>query len=227
MNVPVLQLQHAQPLDITHHARWLDILLDKPPATSSNAAPPLPSLRGLRTLVAVRPEQLEAADELVRRRYSWRGYRLSATEKSESAGAQAERFTLLAESCGRLLATLTVRPESPLLAENTYGSEIESLRREGRRIGELVKLAVEEGADWKAGLDALVQSAWLITRIIHALTDVVIEVNPRHVRFHQRIFGFVVAAAGGVCSRVGAPSVLMRLDLEAFGRRLQLSGRAM
>jgi hypothetical protein len=68
-----------------------------------------------------------------------------------------------------------------------------------------------------------VQSAYLITRVVHALTDVVIEVNPRHVRFYQRVFGFVVGAAERMCERVGAPSVLLRLDLERFGRKLQLA----
>ena len=70
-------------------------------------------------------------------------------------------------------------------------------------------------------LDALGQSAYLVTRVIHALTDVVIEVNPRHVRFYRRVFGFVVAGAGRLCTRVGAPSVLMQLDLEQFARRVQ------
>jgi hypothetical protein len=188
---------------------------------------PRPSALGWRTVVAVLPEQLDAAEQLVRRRYAWRGYQLSSTEDLDPStpGTAGRRVTLLAENGGRTLGTLTVRPDSTqeLLAEKSYGTEIERLRREGHRIGELVKLAVEEGADWKAALDALVQSAYFVTRVVHALTDVVIEVNPRHVRFYERIFSFVVAAAGGVCSRVGAPSVLMRLDLEQFGRRLRLS----
>src|SRR5205807_9688675 len=89
--------------------------------------------------------------------------------------------------------------DAPLLAEKTYGGEIERLRQGGRRVGELVKFAVEEGADWKAAMDALGQSAYLVARVIHALTDVVIEVNPRHVRFYRRVFGFAVAAAGRLC----------------------------
>jgi hypothetical protein len=37
------------------------------------------------------------------------------------------------------------------------------------------------------------------------------------------VFGFVVAATERFCSRVEAPSVLLLLDLEQFGRKLQLS----
>ena len=86
-----------------------------------------------------------------------------------------------------------------------------------------MRLAIDEGADWRAALDALVQSAYLITWVIQGLTHVVIEVNPRHVRFYQRVFGFVVGAAERFCERAGAPSVLLCLDLERFGRRLQLA----
>jgi hypothetical protein len=118
-----------------------------------------------------------------------------------------------------------VRPGSPnaLLAESSYSAEIERLRRDGHRLGEIVRLVVEEGVDWRAALDALVQSAYVVTHVVHALTHVVIEVNPRHVGFYRRALGFVVAAEERFCSRVEAPSVLLLLDLELFGRKLQLS----
>lgn len=182
---------------------------------------------GLRTLVAVLPDHFQAAEQLVRRRYAWRGYHIGLSEDYECAapGADGQPVTLLAEDRGKLLGTLTVRPDSPkgLLAEESYSAEIERLRREGRRIGELVKLAVEEGVDWKAALDALVQSAYLVTRVVHALTAVLIEVNPRHVRFYQRVFGFVVAGGERMCARAGAPSVLMLLDTVQFGQRIGLT----
>jgi hypothetical protein len=186
-----------------------------------------PAMRSLRTHIAVRPEEFRAADSLVARRYAWRGYRTAQLEEAETGGSltNAAPLTLLTEDSKGLLGTLTVRRDSPsgLLAEQTYAPEVERLRSDGRRIGELVKLAVERGADWKATLDALVQAAYYVTRVLHTLTDVLIEVNPRHVRFYEKVFGFVVAAAERFCSRAGAPSVLMQLDLEQFGRRLQLS----
>jgi hypothetical protein len=235
--------QSALPLEILHSTHWIHPLLQSSHFHSNNhrlsrevelrltgSAPIRHADGGLRTVIAVRPEQIQAADQLVRRRYAWRGYRVAFLEDFEAGtpGSEGYPVTLLAEDREKLLGTLTVRPDSPqgLLAEESYGPEIERLRRDGRRIGELVKLAVEEGVDWKAALDALVQSAYLVTHVIHALTDVLIEVNPRHVRFYQRVFGFVVAAGERMCARAGAPSVLMQLDIAQFGRRLELSAAA-
>lgn len=166
--------------------------------------------------IALLPHQFDAAEELVGRRYAWRGYRVAQETVREG-------YTLLAEYGGRLWATLTARPEGRLHAEASYGPEIGFLRAQGRRVGEITRLAVESGVDSKAAFHALVKAAWRITHVVHALTDVVIEVNPRHMRFYERAFGFEVAASGGVCSRVGAPSVLMRVVLEELGERLRFS----
>jgi hypothetical protein len=221
MSLPDLLPEHAKPLEILHETRWMDALMNQsaPPAVS---VPAISSIGAWRTSIAVRPEQVQAAQDLVQRRYAWRGYRMS---QQASAVEQGLQVVLLAQNAGRLMGTLTVRPDSPrgLYAESSYGDEIHALRKRGHRLGELCRLAVEEGADWRAALDALVQSAYLVTHVVHALTDVLIEVNPRHVRFYRRVFGFAVAAAERMCERVGAPSMLLRLDLECFSRRLRLA----
>lgn len=198
-----------------HH--WLDSLLQD---CSGNRIPA--AKEGFRTRVAMRAEQLHAAEQLVRRRYAWRGYQMSAAQIAESAEIERRRVTLLAENRGKLVGTLTVQPDSPqgLLAELTYGTEIQGLRRVGHCLGEVVKLAVEESGQSRAALDALVHAAYLVSRVAYGRSHVVIEVNPRHVRFYEKAIGFVVAAAERVCARVGAPSVLMELDLEQFGCRL-------
>lgn len=238
MNTSTLLEHPVLPLEITPTGQWLQSLLQRSHFRYSShpnfhadvdvdTRLPLRLLDGgLRTVVALHPEQYRAAEHLVRRRYAWRGYQASDDDFDQTTAIDVEcrPVTLLAEDGGRLLGTLTVRPDSShgLLAEQTYGTEIERLRSAGRRVGELVKLAVEEGVDWKAALNALVQSAYLITRVVHALTDVLIEVNPRHVRFYERVFGFVVAATERLCIRAGAPSILMQLDVAQFGRRLEL-----
>lgn len=185
---------------------------------------PISCYDGWRTSIAVRPEQFLAAQELVCRRYAWRGYH---HPRFLRFGGDEERpsILLLAEKSGKLMGTVTVRPDSRqgLLAEQAYPDVIARLRDEGHRLGEVTGLAVEEGADWRTALDALVQCSYLMTRVVHALTDVVIEVNPRHARFYERVFGFAATAAERLCARVGAPSVLLRLDLERFGAKLKLA----
>ena len=240
MNKSIVLEHDRLPLEIFHSSHWIqpllqnshlrrNVQLDSLPqsAPAEHATASVPE-NGLRTVVAVHPEQLQAAEQLVRRRYAWRGYQVADSDDFDTAVPGAERcqpVTLLAEDRGKLLGTLTARPDSPvgLFAEQSYRAEIECLRREGRRVGELVRLAVEEGVDWKAALDALVQSAYLVTRVVHLLTDVLIEVNPRHVRFYERVFGFAVAAGERMCARAGAPSVLMQLDTALFERRLALA----
>lgn len=240
MNIADLPFQHIEQIvGAPRGSRWLDALLGncrphvegRPCQRAGVGAGRNPTCLAsdgeLRAVVANRPDQLKAAGELVRRRYAWRGYRFAHAEESALASLGNANFpvTLLAEDGEKLLATVTVRADSAqgLQAEQTYGAEIGRLRSQGRRVGELVKLAVEQGADWKAALDALMRAVYLVTRSVHALTDVLIEVNPRHVRFYQRVFGFMVAGAERPCVRVGAPSVLMQLDIEQFSRRLRLS----
>lgn len=208
-------------LEIMHETPRMDALLERP-----KRAVALPSHAGWHTSIAFRPDQFRAAQELVGRRYAWRGYQTDPQVPSaNSCPEDGSRVVLLAQCAGRLMGTLTVRRDTPqgLLAEKAYADQIESMRSEGRRIGELVKLAIEEAVDWRLALDALVQSAYLVTRVVQGLTDIVIEVNPRHVRFYQRVFGFVLAGTERLCERAGAPCVLLGLDLERFGRRLQLA----
>lgn len=238
MKLPDLPQEHAQPLEIIYNARWLDSLLKesrsgrvieahtpKSKFKSDTSALQLARDGSLRTLVAVSLSQHEAVERLVRKRYTWRGYSLPTTENADTAASDREpRVTLLAEDQGTLVGTLTLRLDSPqgLFAEQTYTEEIERVRSQGRRVGELVRLAMEEDVDWKSVLDALLQATYLLGHVVHSLTDVFIEVNPRHVRFYQRVFGFAVNSAERLCSRVGAASVLMHLDVEEFGQRLQL-----
>ena len=162
-----------------------------------------------------RASQRERAADLVRRRYAGRGYRVPCDE-----GEAKSEVTLVAQSGSALLGTLTVRPGGTgLLAALTHAVDVARLRATGHRLGEVVKLAIEQGAPCGRVMDALVHSAYTLTYFVYGLTDVIIEVNPRHVRFYEQTLGFVVEAGAQLCGRVGAPSVLLRLDLAGFGRR--------
>ena len=68
-------------------------------------------------------------------------------------------------------------------------------------------------------LGALVRLAYAVSRSVFEASDAFVEVNPRHERFYRRAFGFVGAGARRICPRVGAPAVLLRLDLERNAER--------
>jgi len=49
--------------------------------------------------------------------------------------------------------------------------------------------------------------------MVHKATDAFIEVNPRHSRFYERMLGFRQLGEMRICPRVGAPAVLLHIDL--------------
>ena len=67
-------------------------------------------------------------------------------------------------------------------------------------------------------------------RRLHDKTDLLVEVNPRHVRFYERMLGFRQSGPERHCPRVDAPAVLMWLHLThaqeqiaQYGGRRELS----
>jgi hypothetical protein len=169
-------------------------------------------------------EEIEAAHRLVHRRYSWRGYDVPAPDdRSGGAPGEASRceITFVATDEVDTVGTITLGLDSNdgLLAERTHGDAVAQRRAAGRSVCELTRLAVAERADSKSVLAALFNVAY-VTGSKHGVTDVFIEVNPRHVSFYTRVLGFAVAAAEKFCERVSAPSVLLSLAIDELERRL-------
>jgi hypothetical protein len=176
--------------------------------------------------VAQSLEQMEAADRLVRKRYAWRGYRLEASgsQVPRITSAQARReITFLATVSQSMRGTVTLRLDGPegLHAEATHPEAVRRARADGRRIGELTRLALAEDVDSRQVLAPMFALIYTVGRVVHGVTDVLIEVNPRHVAFYVRILGFVVAGEARFCDRVSAPSVLLHLAVETLESLLE------
>jgi len=167
--------------------------------------------------VACVDSELRAAVELLNSRYAWRGYRLSRQRPASSD------LTLIATESGSVVGTLTLRFDGParLRADESYGDEVDAARSQGRQVCELGRFAVAQNAHSKAVIAALFSRVHRIVQGLREVTDVFVEVNPRHVGFYRRGFGFTVAAEGRICPRVRAPSVLLRLEVAAFERRVR------
>ena len=165
-----------------------------------------------------------AADRLVSLRYTSRGYVTDreAGNQFSHQGLLAACLTFLACRGPQKVGTLTIGLDQGrgLLADEANHEIVDGLRRAGRRIAELRRLAVHDSVDGKAVLAHLFRAVYCAGRLVHGATDVLIEVNPRHANFYARIFGFVRLGDETICARVNAPAVLMRLEIAELDRRL-------
>lgn len=155
---------------------------------------------------------LVSATTLIAKRYAWRGYEVNGVL---SKMQPTNEVTLIA-SCGtQVKGTLTVRVDgqAPLLSEALYPDEIALLRSDGARLCEFGRLAFEEELNTLEILGPLFHLAILYAYTLNGCTDAVVEVNPRHRGFYQRLFGFEVLGEERTCERVSAPAVLLTLPL--------------
>ena len=163
------------------------------------------------------------ASDLIQRRYAWRGYSASPLGRND-----AGRVTLSACVEDATVATITAALDSPegLYVSRLYPDEVRALRAEGRKLCEFTKLAVDESVRSHAVLGAIFHVACMYVLNLHQCTDVLIEVNPRHVKFYQRMLGFKRVGAERLDPEVNAPAVLLRLDLDHCAAEIRrLGGR--
>jgi hypothetical protein len=150
------------------------------------------------------------ASYLIKRRYAWRGYEASAL-----SGTAANRITLAAFNDQNLVATITVGVdcEVGLGIEDLYPDEVKALRQTGSKLCEFTKLAVDNMVRSRAVLAAIFHIAYIYGHRIRQCTDLLIEVNPRHVKFYEAMLGFKKYGQERIDPRVNAPALLLRLEL--------------
>lgn len=150
------------------------------------------------------------AGYLIERRYAWRGYQVTPLAVNAS-----NLITLAAFDHDQPVATLTVGTDSEagLMVESLYPSEVQALRGIGVRLCEFTKLAVDNMVRSKSVLAAIFHIAYIHARRLRGSTDLLVEVNPRHVRFYQSMLGFEAIGTERTDPRVNAPALLLRLDL--------------
>jgi hypothetical protein len=173
----------------------------------------------VRVAAADATDHLKAVNSLIHRRYAWRGYAC----KSAQAPGSGRGVTLHASDDDGNVGTITVGLDGPtgLNTEGTFGPEVDAQRRVARRLCEFTRLAVESGRGGERVLSALFHGAYLFAHRQHACDIVLLEVNPRHVRYYERLLGAQVLGSERTNARVGAPAVLLGLAFAEVTRRLQ------
>lgn len=168
---------------------------------------------GVFRLRDARPRTMQDdAGRLVRRRYESCGYQAAAKVKDPNL------YTFAAYSSGDLVGTLGVRLDSwqGLNIEELYEDEVQALRARGLRLSEFTRLAVAESAASKEVLGALFHTAVLFSHVVRGGSNVVIEVNPRHVAYYRRMLCFKPLGPQRHLDRVGAPAVALVLEFSTL-----------
>jgi hypothetical protein len=175
--------------------------------------------------------KIKAADSTSRRglitgllsaRYAWRGY--SSVELA--ARQSLERFTLVALDNEVPLGTITVAFDvgNKLGADDAFGPELDHLRAEGSKLCEFTKLAVDPTTATKRVLAALFHVAYLVAHRVREFDRLVIEVNPRHQRYYERMLGLQPLGDERMNRTVKAPAVLLTLAFSDVREQIDLLG---
>ncbi|MGB3738075.1 MAG: hypothetical protein WA948_01855, partial [Pontixanthobacter sp.] len=142
-----------------------------------------------------------------------------------AGGSRIVTFT--ASSGDHMFGTLTLTKDGPagLSTDLTFPDEMAVLRYDRTAtICELGKFAFDPSPDSRPFLASLFHVVYLYGTEHFGGTDLVIEVNPRHVLFYRVMLGFTKIGALKTNDAVGAPSQLMHIKVAEIGRRIAACG---
>jgi hypothetical protein len=174
--------------------------------------------RKYRICVASDRDARERAYRLAYRVYRDSGYAPQNSDMIVSKyDSDPQTFTLLAEDsngCEAGTITLIFDSGKGLPCDEIFQPELDNLRKKGRRLVEVTRLAIDKDhAGSRSLLIHLFNFQSVFARQVKRYTDQMIEVNPRHVNYYRRLLAFELAGPERPCPRVnGAPAVLLRLE---------------
>lgn len=173
-------------------------------------------IAGESTPVAIRlvetTDRIDKACDLINDRYSWRGY-----GNSHRVDADSHHATFTAEVDDEVVGTITLAVDSPdgLGVDRAFRNEVDDIRRQSAAVVcELTKFAFDPAVQSKELIAALFHIVFVYGSRTYGGTDLMIEVNPRHVRFYQSMLGFQKIGSLKVNESVAAPAQLMWLKVE-------------
>lgn len=169
-----------------------------------------PGPRRFKIKVADQKGRRGLVDSLLKHRYAWRGY----TGAGLPTDPSVNKFTLAAMENDASIGTITVSFDSPqkLASDDSFSEEVNALRAQGKKLCEFTKLAVDPTTATKRVLAALFHVAYIVAHRIRGFDTLLIEVNPRHVRYYERMLGCKVIGPERLNRSVRAPAVLLSVE---------------
>ena len=196
-----------------------------PPTPTTSGGCPVPAridTAPCRILAAKSASDRASAERLIRSMYATRGYTASPLPSADCASSR----TFLATESHNAVGTLTVCADSAdgLMVDKLFPEEVERFRAAGLGVCEFTKLAMDRRARSPCLLAALFHVAYLVAHRVMDCRHLLVEVNPRHVRYYEAMLGFKVVGEPRHDARVGASAVLLALDLCHAQRRIAMFG---
>ncbi len=121
-----------------------------------------------------------------------------------------------------VVGTMSHIMDSPLFGlpmDAVYKDRIDELRAQGRRVAEVGALATLRERRWSNAMIYLSKALFQFARL-SGVNDLVVMVNPKHVRFYTDILLFTPLGEQRDYDKVGAPAVALRADLDSMERDL-------
>ncbi|EHR71950.1 hypothetical protein BurJ1DRAFT_3135 [Burkholderiales bacterium JOSHI_001] len=162
-----------------------------------------------------------AAHGLVEAMYAQRGYNVPPLAPKQAANER----TLIAWQDGQAIGTLTVALSAKgqsLKVDECFSEANSGGNSEGARC-EFTRLAMGRTTFSTLLLASMFHVAHIYAHLCAGVRQLYIEVNPRHVRYYRAMLGFQkVVENERRNDRVGAPAVLMSLDLSVAQQEIDV-----
>lgn len=179
----------------------------------------LPCGKGIIEIQRVRTdEHREQVSRLLRKMYEHKGYTPVQAPESDVGVAS---FLAIDQQTRDVLGTISVGFErrGGLSIERLYAQEVNLIRSQGRQPCEMIRLAIDRRVQSRKLVLALFNAAFVHGYYDQGANELLIEVNPSHVRFYQNQFHFQVFGPERFNPVVAAPSVLLKLDMD-YGAKM-------
>ncbi len=147
---------------------------------------------------------------LLKGRLGWR-----STPGSGLPAQQATQgFTLAATLHSHTIGSLTVGFDgvAKLSADGAFANEVQALRNQGQRLCEFSQLAIDPTVGTKRVLAALFHVGYIVAHRLRGYDTLLIEVNPRHMRYYERMLGCRVLGQARINRRADVPAVLLSVE---------------
>lgn len=162
--------------------------------------------------------QRSTAQILLNRIYGQKGF-----GSSHSLVTERKSATFMASSNEEVFGTLTLTVDSTagLALDQTFSKEVDSFRKMSESsICELTKFAFDPSPRSRPLLAGLFHLIYIFGTSHFDCTHLLIEVNPRHVRFYEMMLGFSKVGDPRANELVGAPAQLMWITVAQIGESI-------